>query len=131
MKSREERKERLMEIAEAEIEKLLDWMEATTAPDLAGIEKVVVEIRKRIGERVSEEVIKGQEAVRPVPGPWCPKCQKEMHYKGMKKKKITSLVGEIEMKRGYYYCDHCRNGLFPPRPATWCGGTELVGECHS
>lgn len=131
MKSRAERKEKLMGIAEGEIEKLLDWMEATAAPDLASIEKVVGQIRKRIGEGMSEEVIEGQEAVRPVPGPVCAKCKKEMHYKGMKRKEITSLLGEIELKRGYYYCDHCRNGLFPPRPATWRDGAELVGERDS
>ncbi len=126
--SRVARKERLMEMAEAEIEKLLDWMEATNAPDLASIEKVVVQMRKRMGERLSAEVIDAQEAVRLVPGPECPKCKQEMHYKGMKRKEITSLSGEIELKRGYYYCDHCRNGLFPPRQATWGAGTELVGE---
>jgi len=36
-----------------------------------------------------------------VPGPVCAKCKKEMHYKGMKRKEITSLLGEIELKRGY------------------------------
>jgi len=115
MKSRAERKANLMEMVEEEIEKLLDWMEVTEAPALGGIEETVLRIRKRIGERMTEEVIEKQEAVRPVPGPGCPACQREMHYKGMKPKEITSMVGEVKLNRGYYYCDSCQRGLFPPR----------------
>lgn len=115
MKSRADRKANLMEMAEEEIEKLLDWMEVTEAPALGGIEEVVLRIRKSIGERMTEEVIENQASVRPVPCPSCPACQKERHYKGMKPKEITSMIGEVKLNRGYYYCDHCASGLFPPR----------------
>ena len=115
MKSRADRKARLMEIAEKEIEELLDWQEKTDRPDLSGIEEEVLRIRKRIGEGMAREVIESQETQRPVPGPCCPECEKEMHYKGMREKEISSLVGEVKLKRGYFYCDHCRGGLFPPR----------------
>jgi len=115
MKSRAERKAKLMQIAEEEIEQLLDWMEATDAPDLGGIEEEVLRIRKRIGEGMSQEVIARQESVRPVPSPSCPECKKEMHYKGMKVKEISSMIGEVKLTRGYYYCDRCESGLFPPR----------------
>lgn len=131
MKSRAERKANLMEMAEEEIEKLLDWMEATDRPTLGGIEETVLRIRKRIGERMTGEVIENQEAVRPVPSPRCMECKKEMHYKGMKPKEITSMIGEVKLNRGYYYCDHCQSGLFPPRQAVGCNGKELVREYHT
>lgn len=131
MKSRAERKANLMEMAEEEIEKLLDWMEATDRPSLGGIEEAVLRIRKRIGERMTEEVIENQAAVCPVPCPSCAECKKEMHYKGMKGKEITSMIGEVKLNRGYYYCDHCQSGLFPPRQAVRCKGKELVGEYHT
>jgi len=115
MQSRAERKANLMQIAEAEIEQLLDWTETTEAPDLGSIEDVVLRIRQRIGESMTQEMIRSQAAVRPVPGPSCPECKQEMHYKGMKRKEITSLIGEVKLNRGYYYCDHCQSGLFPPR----------------
>jgi len=114
MKSRAERKANLMQMAEAEIEQLLDWMEARDEPDLSGIEEVVLALRKRIGEGMTQEVVENQESVRPVPSPSCPKCEQEMHYKGMKPKEITSMVGEVKLNRGYYYCDDCQGGLFPP-----------------
>lgn len=118
MRSRAEQKAELMAQAEAEIEKLLDWMAETETPDLSSIEELILKLRKRIGERMTEEVIAHQESVRLVPGPRCPECTAEMHDKGMKGKRLTSLVGEVQLNRSYYYCDHCRRGLFPPRQAT-------------
>ena len=115
MQNRGECKANLMQMAEAEIEQLLDWAEATGSPDLVQIEEVVLKIRQRLGESMTREVIANQATVRPVPGPTCPKCKQEMHYKGMKTKEITSLSGEVKLNRGYYYCDRCQSGLFPPR----------------
>jgi hypothetical protein len=115
MKSRAERKAKLMTMAEKEIEPLLDWMEATDRPSLGGIEDAVLRIRQRIGERMTEEVIENQAAVRPVPCPQCAKCQTEMPDKGMKPKEISSMIGEVKLKCGDYYGDHCQSGLFPPR----------------
>ena len=131
MRSRAERKANLMAIAEVEIEQMLDWMEATDAPDLGGIEAEVLHIRKRIGEGMTKEVIENQESLRPVPSPSCPKCEQEMHYKGMKGKEIRSMVGEVKLNRGYYYCDHCQSGLFPPGQAVGCQGKKLVREYHT
>lgn len=113
MKSRSERKRKLMEMAEEEIEKLLNWMEARNAPGLGEIEEEILRIRKRIGEKLTEEVIENQETVKLVPCPACPVCKKEMHYKGMKPKEISSMIGEVKLNRGYYYCEQCQSGLFP------------------
>ena len=72
MRSRREQKAKMMKQAEEEIEKWLDWMEEAEAPDLSSIEEIVLKLRKRIGERMTEEVIENQESVRLVPGPVCP-----------------------------------------------------------
>ena len=101
--------------AKKEIDALLDWMEETAAPDLGESEAIVLRIRKRMGEAMAGEVIDNQASVRPAPGPICTKCGKEMHYKGMKHKEISTMIGEVKLERGYYYCDRCRTGLFPPR----------------
>jgi hypothetical protein len=130
MQSRKEQKAKLMGEAEAEIEKLLDWLEETDKPNLLQIEEEVLRIRKRIGEGMAREAIKHQATVKPVPNPKCPQCQKEMRYKGMKVKEITSLVGEVKLARGYYYCNDCESGLFPPGQAVRGAGEKLVRE-HS
>ena len=116
--SREEMKAKLMREAEAVIDELLDWHEATDQPNLGQVERKVLELRQRLSEQMSEVVIENQEAVRPVPGPACAGCGAEMRYKGMKENRVQSWVGELKLERGYYYCDQCRAGLFPPGPTT-------------
>jgi hypothetical protein len=100
--------------AKQAIREYLDWAESAAAPNLTEIEDVVLKLRKRLGERMAQVVIDAQDAVRPVPGPVCPKCQDEMHYKDEKGNTVESRVGNLGLKRGYYYCEACRSGIFPP-----------------
>ena len=115
MKSRAERKADLMRAAEARIEELLDWAEETKRPNLEQIEEVVLRLRQQVGEQMAQAVVEGEAAIRPVPEPSCPQCGQRMSYKGLKTKGISSWVGELDLKRGYFYCDPCQRGLFPPR----------------
>jgi hypothetical protein len=123
--TREELRAELLAEAEAVIDELLDWHEGTDAPTLTQIEDVVLKLRKRVGERMTRAVIVGQEAAHPVPGPGCPGCGEEMHYKGMKEVTVTNRVGEVRLERAYYYCDRCRRGLFPPRSTAGLEGEAL------
>ena len=107
-----------MKEAEAVIDELLAWHLETDQPNLAQIEEKVLDLRQRLSEQMSQAVIANQEAVRPVPGPGCGQCGQEMRYKDMKKVRVSSWVGELKLERGYYYCEHCRRGLFPPGRTT-------------
>ena len=118
VKSREEMKAKLMKEAERVIDELLDWHLETDKPNLSQVEGKVLEMRQRLSEQMAGTVVANQQAVRPVPGPSCNECGEEMRYKGMKKNRVSSWVGELEMERGYYYCAQCRTGLFPPGPTT-------------
>jgi hypothetical protein len=117
-KSREEIKGELMKEAEAVIDELLDWHIETEKPNLSQVEGKVLELRERLSEQMAGRVIENQETVRPVPGPSCAGCGAEMRYKGLKKNRVISWVGELEMERGYYYCAQCRTGVFPPGSTT-------------
>lgn len=114
VKSRAAIKAELMKKAEAAIDDLLDWQEATDQPNLTQVEEKVLEVRQRLSEEMAVTVLENQAAVRPVPGPRCAGCGVEMRYKGMKDKTVMSWVGKLKLERGYYYCDQCRTGLFPP-----------------
>ena len=111
---RERRKVRLMEQAESLIDELLDWNDSTAEPNLAQIEDVVLELRKRFSEEMAREVIEAQETKQPAVAPYCPKCGKAMTYKGQKLARPQTWVGEVGIERGYYHCAACKEGLFPP-----------------
>ena len=116
--TRAEMKAQLLAQVEATIDQFLDWVEHTERPNLTQIEDAVLEFRRQVGRTMAESAIQAQAATHAVPGPRCPTCQCEMHYKDDKAKTLTSRVSDLKMKRSYYYCPHCQQGLFPPRPTT-------------
>lgn len=113
--TRDQMKEEMLAEAKAAIDKLLDWCDDTSAPNLPQIEDEILKLRKQLGQCMAEVVLREQEATQPAPGPICPTCQQEMRYKGMKEAMVESRLGTLQLERGYYYCPRCRSGLFPPR----------------
>ena len=112
--SREEKKERLMARSEKAADGLLDWEEQNPRPTLTQVEDTVLALRKQMGKEIAEEVIERMEAKALVPGPSCPKCRKEMRYKGQREKDVESRAGELSLERGYYACTDYDEGIFPP-----------------
>ena len=113
--SRANRKARMMEKAEKLIEAALDWAEKTDKPNLTQIEDSALRVRQEIGQMIAQEMIDAQEAKRPVPGPACPSCGREMRYKDLKEVNPLTWVGKVKIERGYYHCPNCKESLFPPR----------------
>jgi uncharacterized protein with PIN domain len=112
--TRAELRAKLLAEAERSIDELLDWTDQTPRPNLTQIENAVLKLRKHLGEQAAQVVIETQETYHPVPGPLCPTCQREMHYKGQKAETVESRVGQLQVSRGYYYCETCHQSLFPP-----------------
>ncbi len=80
---------------------------------LSDIEDIALAVRAKVGQEVAQTLVREQGAVT-VPGPKCEKCGREMHYKGLKKRRIVSRSGQVDWERPYYYCETCRRGFFPP-----------------
>lgn len=117
-RTREERRAALEAKAKELIDELMQWSEETDRPNLTQIEDEILELRQRMSESMLATVIEDQESQRPVPGPNCPQCGKEMQYKGSKGRRVTSRVGKLKLERGHYYCSHCKESIFPPGSAT-------------
>lgn len=125
MQSKQEQKKALLVEIEAMVDEMLEWEEKNPAPTLTEIEEVVLKLRRQVAQRVAEFLLERQEGVQPVPGPACPRCGQEMRYKGRGKVTVESRVGPLEIERGYYYCERCRSGFFPPGPTTPIEGSTL------
>jgi hypothetical protein len=117
-RTREERRAALEAKAKELIDELMQWSEETDRPDLTQIEDKILKLRQTMSESMLATVIEDQESQQPVPGPNCPKCGKEMQYKGSKGRRVSSRVGELKLERGHYYCSRCKESIFPPGSAT-------------
>lgn len=124
-KSREQLKAAFMVEAEEMFDELMEWDEQTRAPDLTQIEDKILELRKRFGERLAQQVILRQEERQPAARVICPRCGEEMDPKGIKGNQVETRIGNLEIARGYYYCPQCKQGFFPPGSATQDLGETL------
>jgi DNA repair exonuclease SbcCD ATPase subunit len=120
--NRAEKKARMMTRLEKVVDELLNWEEANEKPNLTEIEDIVLRLRKQVGEDMVDEVLGEMSEKTPVPGPACPRCGKEMRYKGQRERHLEARVGGVEYERGYYACGECDEGIFPPGSTTWGAG---------
>jgi NMD protein affecting ribosome stability and mRNA decay len=112
--TREEKKAKLMVRLEKAVDELMEWEEKHKRPTLTQIEDIVLKLRKEVGEEMAAEILAEVEGKIPVPGPACPKCGREMRFKGVYEKQIESRAGGMAYERGYYTCPVCDGGFFPP-----------------
>ena len=113
-KSQEQLKAEFMAEAEELFDRLIEWEEQTEKPNLTQIEEIVLELRKRFGERMAQKMMMRQEERQPAKRVDCPECGGEMENKGMKDNQIETQIGNLKIERGYYYCPDCKQGVFPP-----------------
>jgi DNA-directed RNA polymerase subunit RPC12/RpoP len=118
MESKAEKRARLLAKAAQAIDEYLEWEEKHPKPDLTQIEDIALKLRKEFGQEIAQTAIDHQATGVPAPGPKCPQCGKEMHYKGKKRSQVESRAGNLAMERGYYYCPRCKERLFPPGSTT-------------
>ena len=100
---------------------ILDWTEQTDAPDLTAIEDEVLKLRQQFGEKLAAAVVAQQPTAEPLTVK-CPQCGRAMHQKKKRqRRRVQGRAGDVALSRAYYYCDHCRVGLFPPGSAVESG----------
>ena len=113
-KSKRQLKVNFLKEAEQIFDELMAWDDAIGGPNMREIEMKVLELRKRLGEDLAKGIISRQEKRQPAENQICEGCGERMENKGLKRKGVESVVGEIELEREYYYCVKCKQGNFPP-----------------
>ena len=88
----EELKASMMAEAEGAIEKLLRQKQPVEQMTLTEIEGLVLKAREEVGAGLTRILVEESATVRQVPGPACPECGREMHYKGLKVLLTTHLA---------------------------------------
>jgi hypothetical protein len=109
-----ERKAELMKEMEAAIDKLLV---SATAPDkisLTEIEEAALELGQTAQEAVTRHWVEASLEAGESQRPNCPLCQRTMRHKGYRQRQVVTQSGEIKVRRAYYYCQSCKQGIFPP-----------------
>jgi len=113
-RSREQIKVELLKRLEQEVDELLDWQAQSQAPNLSQFEDEILAARKEISIAMLEELLQGEEQREPVEAPRCGKCGRPMEGKGKQPQVLETRVGTLRLERDYYYCSHCKAGVFPP-----------------
>jgi hypothetical protein len=98
------------------------WHAAHPEATLSEIEAEMLKVRQQITEQMTAALIEAQPSRRPKEKPLCPTCGRRMRYKDAVETSVQSQVGVIRYSRGYYYCPHCKSGLFPPGSPTGAAG---------
>lgn len=107
--------EREAEVVAVEMaQKAVAWQAAHPRATLEELEEALLQLRAEFSQQLAQVLLEHREATRPVPGPRCPQCGQEMHYKGAKPLHPPTTLGDLAFERGYYYCSECDQGIFPP-----------------
>ena len=109
----EELEARLMAEAQAAIKRMLAERAKQESLTITEIERLARTVGQAMMQDISQELV-AEESQRDE-GRDCPKCGQKMRDKGKKGRNIITETGTIWVARPYYYCEHCRAGIFPPR----------------
>jgi len=110
----EELKAHLMAEAEKAIEALIARKPKAEDITLSEIEQLAVQGGTNFREAVLASLVAESVGESKRDARECPHCGQAMHYKGQRTKDVVTEAGEVRVERDYYYCTHCRRGVFPP-----------------
>jgi hypothetical protein len=103
-------KEELKEYFAGWLEEVDDWRAGHPKATLYEIEEDARTKRRALMGRVLKPVVEAgaEETVL------CPQCGETMGDKGKPSRQVETREAPVEMKRSYYHCPLCKEGLFPP-----------------
>jgi len=106
-------KARLMAKAEASIDAMLAARKRPAEAQLEDIEQAALSAGRQLAQAVTVELVAESAAELPA-WPMCPQCGQKMKAKGKRRRRVVTESGEVTLKRAYYHCAACGQGIFPP-----------------
>jgi hypothetical protein len=118
------REEIFVEAARRSYRRLQAWQATNSTATLGAIEQQVrVERRMLMGELIPL-LIGDRGRDDPAARPVCLHCGQQMSFQEERSVPIETLEGCITLRRPYYYCRSCHEGLFPPGPGLASAGPQ-------
>lgn len=110
--SRDELKSKIMSRVENLVEQMLGQAEHPLT--LTEIEELALGGRRQVEAEITAALVEQQVQNTSSELSQCPTCGRRMHPKGKKQRDIRTRSSTIAIQRPYFYCTHCRSGVFPP-----------------
>jgi DNA-directed RNA polymerase subunit RPC12/RpoP len=111
-KRQDNRKPALMKEIEGLVDIMLQDKPAPDEIDLRDIEQAAVRTGRQIEQVLAQHLLGETEEKRDEVQ--CPACGKRLTLKDYRNRQVVTEAGEVELRRAYYYCGDCGQGVFPP-----------------
>lgn len=112
MTEEEQLKARLMKDIEVEIDRMLASKPRNEEITLRDTEKTAVGVGERLKEVIAQALLENHR--EQAKEGTCPSCGKRLGMKDYRSRRVVTEAGEVELRRAYYYCEGCEQGIFPP-----------------
>ena len=124
--NRAEREAAVMAAAKRMYQALEDWYDQHPEASFGQIEQDTRRLRRELMGETMEVVVNGRDDGYRTERPRCEQCGSEMDFEGYRPWGLSSLEGDLKLRRAYYLCPACRGqGFSPPRSETETAGGSL------